>query len=157
MANEKNLIPNNKRTPSELREMTKKGGIESGKSRRRKKTMKEVGNVLLQMQVCDSRARKSLKAQGIAEDDMDNITALMAAMIKRAQRGSVQAAEFVRDTTGQNVATNEDLKLRKEELKLKREAMKDPEPEASDDGFLDALRDCAADDWKDGDDEPPED
>lgn len=136
--------------------MTKKGGIESGKSRRRKKTMKEVGSMLLQMQVCDSRARKSLKAQGIAEDDMDNITALMAAMIKRAQRGSVQAAEFVRDTTGQNVATNEDLKLRKEELKLKREAMKDPEPEASDDGFLDALRDCAADDWKDGDDEPPE-
>ena len=156
MANEKNLIPNNKRTPSELREMTRKGGIESGKSRRLNKKMKIVGNTLLQMKVCDSRVRKALKAQGIAEDDMDNITALMAAMIKRAQHGSVQAAEFVRDTTGQNVATNEDLKLRKEELKLKREAMKDPEPEASDDGFLDALRDCAADDWKDGDDEPPE-
>ena len=31
MANEQNLIPNNKRTPSELGEMTRKGGIASGK------------------------------------------------------------------------------------------------------------------------------
>lgn len=41
MANDANLIPNSERTPSELREMTKKGGIASGKSRRRKKSLKQ--------------------------------------------------------------------------------------------------------------------
>ena len=40
MANEENLIPNHERTPSELREITQKGGIESGKSRRRKKALR---------------------------------------------------------------------------------------------------------------------
>ena len=38
MANEKNLIPNSERTPSELREITKKGGIKSREVRRQKKT-----------------------------------------------------------------------------------------------------------------------
>ena len=40
MANEQNLIPNHERTPSELREITTKGGIESGKARRRKKALR---------------------------------------------------------------------------------------------------------------------
>lgn len=42
MANEKNLIPNSERTPSELREITKKGGIKSGEVRRQKKTLSEL-------------------------------------------------------------------------------------------------------------------
>ena len=39
MANEKNLIPNSKRTPKELREIAKKGGKKSVEVRR--KAMKE--------------------------------------------------------------------------------------------------------------------
>ena len=39
MANEQNLIPNSQRTPEELREMTRKAGIASGKARREKKTL----------------------------------------------------------------------------------------------------------------------
>ncbi len=35
--NDSNLIPNTERSPSELREMGRKGGIKSGESRRRKK------------------------------------------------------------------------------------------------------------------------
>ena len=37
--NESNLIPNTERTPEELREMGRKGGIASGKARRRKKAL----------------------------------------------------------------------------------------------------------------------
>jgi len=37
MANEENLIPNSERSPSELRENGKKGGIASGESRRENK------------------------------------------------------------------------------------------------------------------------
>ena len=41
MANEKNLIKNSERTPSELREITTKGGIASGKARRKKAEFKK--------------------------------------------------------------------------------------------------------------------
>ena len=41
MGNEKNLIPNSKRTPEELRAMTRKGGINSGKARRKKANLKK--------------------------------------------------------------------------------------------------------------------
>lgn len=39
--NNENLIPNSQRTPSELREMTRKGGIASGEARRRRKLLRE--------------------------------------------------------------------------------------------------------------------
>lgn len=44
--NEDNLIPNSDRSPSELREMGRKGGIRSGESRRRKKRMRESAELL---------------------------------------------------------------------------------------------------------------
>lgn len=40
--NEKNLIPNAERTPEELREITRKGGQASGRSRRRKAEVKRI-------------------------------------------------------------------------------------------------------------------
>ena len=44
--NDSNLIPNCERSPSELREMGRKGGIASGKARRRKKQMKQIMDAL---------------------------------------------------------------------------------------------------------------
>ena len=44
--NDENLIPNSERSPSELREMGRKGGIRSGESRRRKKRMRESAELL---------------------------------------------------------------------------------------------------------------
>ena len=40
--NEKNLIPNNERSPSEVRENGRKGGIASGNARREKKTLQKI-------------------------------------------------------------------------------------------------------------------
>ena len=42
MANEKNLIPNSERTPNEVRENGKKGGIKSGEVSRVKKLLKDL-------------------------------------------------------------------------------------------------------------------
>lgn len=86
MANEKNLKPNSKRTPSELREMTKKGGIASGQSRRMKKTFKELLKIALEM--------KSPTGKTNAEE-------IVASMIRKAQDGDVKAFEAVRDTIGE--------------------------------------------------------
>ena len=51
--NNENLIPNNKRTPSEVRENARKGGINSGKSRREKKTVKKILSDLLDSDIKD--------------------------------------------------------------------------------------------------------
>ena len=47
MANESNLIPFNKQTESEQREIARKGGIKSGEIRRQRKAMKEQMEMLL--------------------------------------------------------------------------------------------------------------
>ena len=44
--NDSNLIPNTERSPEELREMGRKGGIKSGESRRRKKRQREIMKLL---------------------------------------------------------------------------------------------------------------
>lgn len=47
--NEDNLIPNSERSPSELREMGRKGGIKSGEVRRRNKRMRENAELLAKL------------------------------------------------------------------------------------------------------------
>lgn len=47
MANEQNLIPNSERTPSELREQTRKGGVNSGKARKRKADLRKIAQQVL--------------------------------------------------------------------------------------------------------------
>lgn len=94
MANEKNLKPNLKRTPSELREMSRKGGIASGKARRMKKTFKELLKIALEM--------KSPTGKTNAEE-------IVASMIRKAQDGDVKAFEAVRDTIGEKPKDEVDL------------------------------------------------
>ena len=60
MANEKNLKKNSERTPSELREMTRKGGIKSGEARRNKKTMREALEMLMFDVEVDEAAKDKL-------------------------------------------------------------------------------------------------
>ena len=44
--NDENLIPNSERSPSELREMGRKGGIRSGEVRRQDKRLRENAELL---------------------------------------------------------------------------------------------------------------
>lgn len=55
MANEQNLIPNSERTPSELREITRLGGIASGEARREKKDMAYFAKVMLDEIIHDKK------------------------------------------------------------------------------------------------------
>lgn len=47
MANEQNLIPGNKRSQSEVRENGRKGGVNSGKARRRKADLRRIAQQVL--------------------------------------------------------------------------------------------------------------
>lgn len=94
MANEKNLKPNSERTPSELREMTRKGGVASGKARRTKKTFKELLKIALEMRTKNGNT---------------NAEEIVASLILKAQSGDVKAFEAVRDTIGEKPKDEVDL------------------------------------------------
>ena len=81
MANEQNLIPNSKRTPSELREMTRKAGIASGEARRARKTLKETLLMMLE--------------EGNTQND------ITLALLQKALNGDTKAYEVIRDTVGE--------------------------------------------------------
>lgn len=120
MANEKNLIPVTKRTKSEAREISKKGGQASGAARRKKKSMKQVANYLLSLPV-DEKLQEEMIQSGIAVDETDNQTALVFSMMQRAIKGNVTAAQFIANITGSTAMTEaerEKIKLEKKRLKL---------------------------------------
>lgn len=52
--NDSNLMPNTERSPEELREMGRKGGIASGKSRRKKRELQKLAKMLLDKQIAES-------------------------------------------------------------------------------------------------------
>ena len=52
--NDSNLIPNTERSPEDLREMGRRGGIASGKSRRKKRELQKLAQMLLDEQIAES-------------------------------------------------------------------------------------------------------
>lgn len=91
MANEENLKPFSSRTKKEQREIQVKGGIASGEARRAKKTMKEMLDYLLEKEIANSRTGESVTYR----------EAILTSCIKKAIKGDVKAAQFVRDTAGE--------------------------------------------------------
>ena len=99
MANSKNLIPTSERSKSEAREIGRKGGIASGESRRKKKSIAEMANMMLNMQITDT-AKVSMKRSGINTDDIDPgdmnaISYMIAGQIKAAAQGNTKAMEYL--------------------------------------------------------------
>ena len=92
MANEKNLIPNSKRTPSELREIAKKGGIKSGEVRRQKKTLSELAKMIAE-NPAPTAAKKKLTKMGISDEDANNNACIVAAVYDKAIKGNMQAVD----------------------------------------------------------------
>lgn len=97
MANEQNLIPFNKRTESEQREYSKKGGQKSGEVRRQRKAMKEQMEMLLALPFKQEKQLKFIKDLGIEENQIDNQMALIVAMYGKALKGDVQAFNTIRE------------------------------------------------------------
>lgn len=110
MANEQNLISNDQRSPSEVRENGRKGGIASGKSRRRKKTMREAMELIAEQPLTHKGLRKSIKAitDGIEDDDIDMITAATMGVFQAAIKGNVSAYETIGKMLGNGIDDAED-------------------------------------------------
>ena len=102
MANEQNLVPQNKRTKSEQTEIAKKGGKASGKSRKNKKYIKEILEELLLMDLPECKLNEDMRKLGISEENMSIQMAMCVMLIKQAVFGNLKAYQLVRDQIQQN-------------------------------------------------------
>ena len=92
MANEENLIPFNERTEKEQREIQRKGGIASGKTRRKKANMKKTLEALLVSKVSNPQLSRVLQDMGF-EDDYES--ALLLVAMQKALKGSSRHMELI--------------------------------------------------------------
>lgn len=92
MANDDNLIPANKRSESERREIAKKGGIASGKSRRRKKELKTIIEQALNSVIPNEKAQKKLESLGF---DPTFQSAIALKVVEQAMNGNLRAVELI--------------------------------------------------------------
>lgn len=107
MAGEENLIPMSQRSKEEVREIARKGGINSGKVRKEKKRMKETIDLILQMPLSQGNETDLGKIQAFAELKGKNLTVEQAGIIQQVQKmlkGDLSALTFLRDTSGQKPA-----------------------------------------------------
>ena len=107
MANYENIMDaNNKRTPSERRELARKAGQASGKARRRTAAMRETANRLLTMQAHVDGLSDVLIADG-GESTYEEIITM--AMINQAMLGDVKAYMALMKVVGQTDKSDADL------------------------------------------------
>ena len=80
--------------------------------------MREAAQIMLNMPV--SRSQSTMKAVmaslGVPEEDADYNMAVMSAMILAAGNGNVNAAQFLRDTAGDNPH----VRVREKELEMRK-------------------------------------
>lgn len=132
MANEKNLIDNSQRTPSERREIARKGGIESGKARRRKKLLKDTVNMLIALPLKEGQLDKLTSLQSINGKNITVEEAMVLKQIQKALKGDLNAFKSVIDLTGSNA-----------------ENMSESKKQETDNAFIDALNGKATEAWND--------
>ena len=107
MANEQNLIPNSMRTPSELREMTRKAGIASGEARRKKKTTAQLVNLMLGSKLNEElKEEVKVLASELDDEELNVNSLLIAGQIKSAINGNTNAFEVLQEY--QNKAEKDD-------------------------------------------------
>ena len=147
MANNENLIPFDKRSVSEAREIGRKGGIASGAARRRTAKLRETMNRLLTMKVNAGELSDVLISDG-GESTYEEVIGM--AMIQEAMNGNVKAYNAIMATVGQTDKSEEDLeeqRIRTERAKRARdqEVGNDSEENENISSFLKAMNPADSD------------
>lgn len=115
MATKDNLIKFTKET---AKEKGRKGGLTSGKVRRRKKEMKQAMDLLLSLPV-SSKNKKRLESLGLEDSDINNQMLLLATALDRAIAGDVRAMNFIKEITASTpISKTDKAKLRLEKEKI---------------------------------------
>ena len=165
MANIDNLRPSEYKLSQEE---AKKGGRNSAKARRRKKDLKARLEMVMQMQA-DPKVAAAMSKTGIEVED--NLDVVIASMMKGVMKSNPQMTEKVLKLIGQDATEAQkqakaELEIEKARLEIERqqienekqkiwlEAVKRQQGQAEelpDDGFLEALKGSALEDWKNED------
>lgn len=105
--NDENLIPNSERTPSELREQTRKAGIASGKARRRKSDLRKAMQLAMQTMFTDSKGKEATGEEIV-------IAGIIANLSDPKARNWGKALEAMLLLTGQNMTKEQIAKIKAE-------------------------------------------
>ncbi len=100
MSREDIIRYNEQRSTDEAQENGRKGGVESGKSRRRKRSLKAAADMYLSMPVQDTTTFNLLAADGVDVEDIDNQMAMVAGLSRKANSGDAKAAKVLVDIIG---------------------------------------------------------
>ena len=111
MPNEKNLMPiqevNSNRTREQHSEDSRKGGIASGISRRRKRSLKEAADLYLSLPVSDRKMWNKISRRGVDPEDIDNQMAMIIGLTMAATAGDAKAAKIIVDLLGEDAHSEE--------------------------------------------------
>lgn len=99
MAGIENLKP--VRSEAEAREKGRAGGIASGKARRRKKSLKELGDMIGSLSVKSEKNKAIMREAGIEDEDMIRDTAMLFMLEAKAEKGDTNAIALIAKIRGQ--------------------------------------------------------
>ena len=115
MANEENLIPNSERSPKELREQCRRGGIASGKARKEKADRKKRMAELLDLNMQGAGVDKIKKFFGLKDNLTAYETICLSCLMKAMQKGDANALEKLLKISGEQFAEVLDVSVGKSE------------------------------------------
>lgn len=137
MANEENL--KKIRSTSEARELGKKGGKASGKSRRKKANLKKALNTILTAEATNKTAAV-LESLGF---ENTNEMAIMLSLTQQALKGNVRAIELIN-----KMATSEKDELDRKEQKARIKQLELSNKAAAEDTTVDDEQIIIVDEWQ---------
>lgn len=110
--NPENLIPLDKRTKTEQTEITRKGGIASGKARREKRDRHKRIQELFALAVKDPKLKANLEKMGIDVTDADLETAAdVRVMVELLRKGDYKAWQAMKAEAYGPLATKNEVEL----------------------------------------------
>ena len=109
MPNEQNLVPI--QSTEEARERGRKGGIASGVSRRRKRSLREAADLYLSMPVANRRKWNAIAKEGVEPEDIDNQMAMIIGLTQAAIGGDAKAAKLLFELVGDQSGENSEVKV----------------------------------------------
>ena len=98
MANEQNLVPQAHKLTVEEQS---KGGKASGEARRRKKSLKELGDMIGSLSVKSEKNKAIMREAGIEDEDMIRDTAMLFMLEAKAEKGDTNAIALIAKIRGQ--------------------------------------------------------
>lgn len=91
---------NSRRSREQHSADSRKGGIASGASRRRKRSLREAADLYLSLPVTDREKWDQIAAAGVDPEDVDNQMALIVGLSEAAIKGDARAAKVLIDLLG---------------------------------------------------------